>query len=143
MSSQWQVHRAAAASAEEAETDAPTGAPRRWLRIVVVVVVVLALVAAGVVVYQTLLRPRPQVSDDIVQAAVGEDMQVVVFRLGREVAVVDATLFLTNGETIDTATPPGRARTVAFFVSQAGEMTNIERVEIETMSGQTIVLQSD
>lgn len=134
MSSQWQVHRAA--SAEEAETDAPTGAPRRWLRIVVVIGVVLALVAAGVVVYQTLLRPRPQVSDDIVQAAVGEDMQVVVFRLGREVEVVNATLFLVDGEAVGTATPPGPAEAVAFFVPR--EQVEIQRLEVEMAGGQVV-----
>ena len=138
MSSQWQIHRANAnvEEVEKAETDAPTGAPRRWLRIGVVIVVVLALVGAGATVYWKLLRPLPQVSDDVVQAAVGEDMQVVVFRLGREVEVVDATLFLVDGETIGTATPPGRAEAVAFFVPR--EQVETERLEVEMAGGQVI-----
>ena len=138
MSSQWQIHRANAnvEEVEKAETDAPTGAPRRWLRIGVVIVVVLALVGAGATVYWKLLRPLPQVSDDVVQAAVGEDMQVVVFRLGQEVEVVDATLFLVDGETIGTATPPGRSEAVAFFVPR--EQVEIERLEVEMAGGQVI-----
>lgn len=121
----------------------PPSGQHRW-RWTVFGVAILVVVVAGVLAWRA-WKHSTHVTE-VVTVPVQGEMAVVVVLLERPVEVERATLFLTGGVVVGTATPPGRTDGLAFFVFVPGEEVeevNIERVEVETRGGNRIAWQPD